>query len=198
MWKESSPEEDSKLVARCQEGDPLAFEELVRKYQQSVINLVYHYIGYKNNVEDIAQKIFIKIFFSLPKFDINRPFFPWLYRIAINQCYDELRHARRKKTYTFSELNLEDASSIEKLISQNETSTRSDENQAEIQALMHKMLAQLPHHQREVILLRDIEAIPYAEIAAILKCTEQAARLKVFRARNRLKTILEKVLPKKQ
>jgi len=196
VWKASSPEEDSKLVARCQEGDPLAFEELVRKYQQSVTNLVYHYIGYKNDVEDIAQKIFIKIYYSLPKFDIKRPFFPWLYRISINQCYDELRHARRSKMYTFSELNLEDANSIEKLISQNEISTRSDENRAEIQALMHKLLAHLPDHQRKVIILRDIEAIPYAKMAAILKCTEQAARLKVFRARNRLKTILEKVLPK--
>jgi RNA polymerase sigma-70 factor (ECF subfamily) len=196
VWKESSPDEDRELVARCQEGDPLAFEELVRKYQQSVINLVYHYIGHKIDVEDIAQKIFIKVYFSLPKVDIRRPFFPWLYRIAINQCYDELRHARRRKTYTFSELNLEDAGSIEKLIDHTKTSVRSDENRTETQALLHKILAQLPDHQREVIVLRDIEAISYARIAEILKCTEQAARLKVFRARSRLKTILEKVLPK--
>ena len=198
MWKESSPDEDSSLIARCQEGDPLAFEELVRKYQQSITNLVYHYIGYKDDVEDIAQKVFVKIYFSLPKFDIKRPFFPWLYRIAINQCYDELRQIRRRRTYTFSELNLEDSNSIEKLIGQAEPSVRSDKERAELQALLSKILGQLPDHQRRVIILRDIEAIPYVEIAGILKCTEQAARLKVFRARNRLKKILEKVLPKRQ
>jgi RNA polymerase sigma-70 factor (ECF subfamily) len=198
VWKESSPDEDSSLIARCQEGDSLAFEELVRKYQQSVTNLAYHYIGHKDDVEDVAQKIFVKIFFSLPKFDIKRPFFPWLYRIAINQCYDELRQIRRRRTYTFSELNLEDSNSIEKLIGQTEPSVRSDEERAELQALLSKILGQLPDQQRKVIIMRDIEAIPYVEIAGILKCTEQAARLKVFRARNRLKKILEKVLPKSQ
>ena len=192
MWNENSPEEDSELVARCHEGDPLAFEELVRKYQQSVLNLVYHYIGYRGDVEDVAQKIFIKIYFSLPKFDTRRPFFPWLYRIAINQCYDELRHIRRRKTYTFSELNLEDSASIEKILGSTEPAGQSDRNRGEMQELLQKVLAQLSDPQRKVIILRDIEGISYSEIAAILKCTEQAARLKVFRARNRLKKILSK------
>ncbi len=195
MWNESSPEEDRDLIARCQQGDRLAFEELVRKYQKPVSNLVYHYIGYRSDVEDIAQKIFIKIHFSLPKFDIERPFFPWLYRIAINQCYDELRRLRRRKTYTFSELNLEDAASIERILASTETAGIPDRSQSEMQALLHKILSQLPDSQRKVIVLRDIEGIPYNEIAAVLKCTEQAARLKVFRARNRLKKILEKILP---
>ena len=193
MWNESSPEEDRELVARCREGDSLAFEELVQKYQQPVLNLVYHYIGYRGDIEDVAQKIFIKIYFSLPKFDIRRPFFPWLYRITINQCYDELRHIRRRKTYTFSELNLEDAASIEKILGSSEPVGQSDQNRREMQALLQKVLSQLSDHQRKVIILRDIEGIPYTEMAAILKCTEQAARLKVFRARNRLKKIMEKV-----
>jgi RNA polymerase sigma-70 factor (ECF subfamily) len=194
VWNEHSPEKDSELVARCHEGDPLAFEELVRKYQQSVLNLVYHYIGCRSDIEDVAQKIFIKIYFSLPKFDVGRPFFPWLYRIAINQCYDELRHIRRRKTYTFSELNLEDSASIEKILGRTESSDQPDRNRGEMQELLQKVLAQLSDHQRKVIILRDIEGIPYSEMAAILKCTEQAARLKVFRARNRLKKILNKKL----
>ena len=194
MWNEFSPEEDRELIARCREGDPLAFEELLQKYQQPVLNLVYHYIGNRGDVEDVAQKIFVKVYFSLQKFDTRRPFFPWLYRIAINQCYDELRHIRRKKTYTFSELNLEDSASIEKILSTTEPAGQFDQNRREMQALLQKVLSQLSDHQRKVIILRDIEAIPYVEMAAILKCTEQAARLKVFRARNKLKNILKKVL----
>jgi RNA polymerase sigma-70 factor (ECF subfamily) len=177
VWHKSSQEDDRILVARCREGDTSAFDELVQKYQKSVINLVYHYFGQGNDIEDIAQKIFIKVYFSIQKFDLKRPFFPWLYRISINQCYDELRHIRRRKTYTFSELNLEDAASIEKVIGGTEPAGLSDQKRAEMQALLHKVLSQLPDSQREMIILRDIEAIPYAEIAAILKCTEQAARL---------------------
>ncbi len=196
MWQEPYPDDDQKLVARCQKGDAGAFEELVRKYQQTIFNIAYHYVGYKNEVEDVAQKIFTKIYFSLPKFDLKRPFFPWLYRIAINQCYDELRRIRRQKTHTFSELSLEDAGSIENLISQNEIPVLPDEDRKEMQALLQKVLRQLPDQQRSAIILRDLEAIPYSKIAEILKCTEQAARLKVFRARARLKTLVEKALQK--
>ncbi len=196
MLQEPNPDDDRDMVGRCQKGDSLAFEELVRKYQQTVFNLAYHYLGSRNEIEDVAQKIFTKIYFSLPKFDSRRPFFPWLYRIAINQCYDELRRIRRQKTHTFSELSLEETSSIEKLISQNEVPQPSDESRQEMQALMQKMLNQLPNQQRLAIVLRDFEVIPYSQIAETLKCTEQAARLKVFRARARLKILIEKALQK--
>ena len=196
MLQEAYPDDDRRLVEQCQKGDALAFEELVRKYQQTVFNLAYHYIGYRNDVEDVAQKIFTKIYFSLPKFDIRRPFFPWLYRIAINQCYDELRRIRRQKTHTFTELSLDDTGSIEKLLSRNETPPDSDDDRQELQALLRKMLDQLPDQQRMAVVLRDLEVIPYSKIAEILKCTEQAARLKVFRARARLKTLLERAMKK--
>jgi RNA polymerase sigma-70 factor, ECF subfamily len=196
VWKEPYPDEDRKLVVRSQEGDQTAFEELVRKYQQVILNLAYHYIGRRDEIEDIAQKVFLKVYFSLPKFDTKRPFFPWLYRIAINQCYDELRRAKRQKIHTFSELSLDETSSIEKLINQSEIPPSSDDNRQEMYALLHRMLDQLPGHQRMAVVLRDIEQIPYVKMAEILKCTEQAARLKVFRARIRLKTLMEKAMQK--
>jgi RNA polymerase sigma-70 factor (ECF subfamily) len=192
--KEPYADEDRALVARCRKGDELAFEELVRKYQQTVLNLAYHYLGYQKDFEDVAQKIFAKVYFALPKFDTRRPFFPWLYRIAVNQCYDELRRMRRLKTRTFSELSTEETNSIENLISMNEVSPASDEDRQEMLALLNKMLDQLPDQQRMAIVLRDIEDIPYSRMAEILKCTEQAARLKVFRARSRLKILVGKAL----
>lgn len=194
MLQEPYPDDDRRLVERCQKGDPLAFEELVRKYQQTVFNLAYHYVGYRNEVEDVAQKIFIKVYFSLPKFDLKRPFFPWLYRIAINQCYDELRRIRRQKIHTFTELSLEETGSIEYLLRQNEIPPPPAEDRQELPALLRKMLGQLPDQQRMAIVLRDLEVIPYSKIAEILKCSEQAARLKVFRARARLKTLVERAL----
>ena len=192
--KEPAFEDDRELVDRCQKGDELAFEELVRKYQQTVFNLVYHNMGYNNDTEDISQKVFSKIYFSLPKFDNRRPFFPWLYRIAINQCYDELRRTRRRRVHTFTELSLIEADSIEKLMNRNNSQPASDEDSKEMHALLRKMLDQLPAPQRTAILLRDIESIAYDQMAQILQCSEQAARLKVFRARARLKELMEKAL----
>jgi len=196
VWKESDSDEDRQLVARHREGDSLAFEQLVKKYQQTVLNLVYHYIGSRNDIEDAAQKIFTKIYFSLAKFDVRRPFFPWLYRIAINQCYDELRKIRRQKVHTFSELSMEESSRIENLISKEGIARDDAEDQKEMHVLLRRILDQLPEQQRLSVVLRDIEGIPYAKMAEILKCTEQAARLKVFRARTRLKNLMEKALRK--
>ncbi len=198
MEKDPYSEDDSDLIRRCKKGDESAFEEIVRKYQQTVSNVVYHNIGHRGDVEDVAQKIFTKVYFSLSKFDDNRPFFPWLYRIAINQCYDELRRLRRQKVRTFTELNLEDTDRIEALVSQNEIPPSSPQDSKEIHALLLKLLGGLPDRQKMAIVLRDIEDVSYERMAEILNCTEQAARLKVFRARSRLKQLVERALRRKE
>ncbi len=198
MDREAHTEEDRGLVDRCKKGDEQAFEQLVRKYQQTVFNLVYHNIGYRADVEDIAQKVFSKIYFSLPKFDNKRPFFPWLYRIAINQCYDELRRARRRKVRSFTELSLEDADAIERLMNQSEATPVVADDSQEMHALLYKMLDQLPEQQRSAIVLRDLEDVPYEKMAEIMGCSEQAARLKVFRARARLRELMEKALRRQE
>ena len=198
MEKDPYSDDDSDLIRRCKKGDESAFEEIVRKYQQTVFNVVYHNIGHRGDVEDVAQKIFTKVYFSLSKFDDNRPFFPWLYRIAINQCYDELRRLRRQKVRTFTELNLEDTDRIEALVSQNEIPPSSPQDSKEIHALLLKLLGGLPDRQKMAIVLRDIEDVSYERMAEILNCTEQAARLKVFRARARLKQLVERALRRKE
>jgi RNA polymerase sigma-70 factor (ECF subfamily) len=197
VGKEENTERDRDLVRRCQEGDDTAFEELVRLYQQTVFNVIYHNIGNRNDVEDIAQKVFAKIYFSLGKFDNKRPFFPWLYRIAINQCYDELRHIKRRKIFTFTELSLDDGDQIEKFLNQTEQPSESADDKENEHALLRKILNLLPEQQRTAIVLRDLEEVSYHEMAEIMKCTEQAARLKVFRARARMRELLEKSMRRK-
>lgn len=171
---------------------------LVRKYQQTIVNLVYHNIGGRADVEDIAQKIFSKVYFSLPKFDNKRPFFPWLYRIAVNQCYDELRRVRRRKVFTFTDLSLDDSDAIEHLLSRSEVAQPPAEEREELHALLHKLLGQITEQQRMAIVLRDLEDVPYDQVAEALNCTEQAARLKVFRARARLRALIDKALRRQQ
>jgi RNA polymerase sigma-70 factor, ECF subfamily len=197
LWnKLFSDKEDCELAARCQKGDSLAFEALVRKHRQEVLKLAFYYLRHRDYAEDVVQKIFTKVYLSLPMFDIHRPFFPWLYRIAIHKCYDELRSMRCRKVFTFSELSLDETEKIEKLISRNEVSPVSDDNRREMHALLHRVLDQLPDPHRMAMVLRHIEALPYAKIAETMMCTEQAARLRVFRARALFKTLIEKALKK--
>jgi RNA polymerase sigma-70 factor, ECF subfamily len=198
FYQDRSPEADRNMVTRCQKGDQLAFEELVRKYQQTVFNLVYHSMGSHMDVEDVAQKIFSKVYFSLPKFDSRRPFFPWLYRIAVNQCYDELRRLKRRRVLTFTDLSIEEAERIEKLVNDHGQAQVPQEDRQEIYDLLHRVMDQLPAQQKAALVLRDLESIPYEKMAELLNCTEQAARLKVFRARVRLRDLMEKALRRKR
>ncbi len=197
-FKAPFPEEDHQLVARCKKGDERAFEELVRKYQQTVFNLIYHHLGHRSDVEDIAQKIFIKVYFSLERFDNKRAFFPWLYRIILNQCYDELRHVRRQRVHTFTDLSLHEVEAIERLINQSDLTSPPAEDRQELYSLLYKLLDQLPDKQRTAVVLRDLEEVPYERMAEILGWTEQAARLKVFRGRARLRELMGRALRKRE
>jgi RNA polymerase sigma-70 factor (ECF subfamily) len=138
------------------------------------------------------------VYFSLPRFDSDRPFFPWVYRIAVNQCYDELRRTRRRRSLTFSELNLQDTDNIENLIRQEDIAQTRTEERDELHDLLHKMLDRLPEKQRNALVLRDLEDIPYDKMAGLLNCSEQAARLKVFRARTRLRNMMLKAMRRRE
>jgi RNA polymerase sigma-70 factor (ECF subfamily) len=106
IWSSSSLQ-DQALISRSQNGDQLAFETLVLKYRRQLLSLVCWHAGPAADADDILQLILCKVYFSLKSFDINRPFYPWLRRIAVNRCFDERRRLRRRKALTFAELELE-------------------------------------------------------------------------------------------
>jgi RNA polymerase sigma-70 factor (ECF subfamily) len=193
-------EEDRELIERCQGGDQAAFESLVRKYQRELFHLVSWNVGNAAEAEDIVQEVLCKIYVSLPRFDNDRPFFPWLRRVAINQCYDELRRVRRRRILKFTELNEKDARVLERLMADSKMDSPASSPQVgdELRSLMLKILDRLPEKQRMAIVLRDFKQIPYEEMADIMKCSSQAVRLKVFRARARLRMLLTRALRRQE
>ena len=164
------------------------------RHQHTIFNLAYYYLGSHSEVEDVGLRIFAKIYCSLPKINLRQAFSPWFYRITINECHNELNRIRRQKPFTFIASNLENADRIETLTSNNEAWLAPDSDPQEIRALLQERLDRLPDRERVAILLRDLQVIPYAQIAEILNCTEQAGRLKVRRARARLKTLISGAL----
>jgi RNA polymerase sigma-70 factor (ECF subfamily) len=98
---------------------------------------------------------------------------------------------------TFTDLSLEEVETIERLIGQGEVAPRSDDERKEMHDLLFTLLDRLPEKQRTAVILRDLEEIPYDKMAQTLGWTEQAARLKVFRGRARLKELMERALRRK-
>jgi RNA polymerase sigma-70 factor (ECF subfamily) len=187
---EPSNMQDRTLISRTQSGDHVAFEELVQKYRHQLLNLVCWHAGPAADTDDVLQAILCKVYFSLKKFDINRPFYPWLRRIAVNRCFDERRRLRRRKTMTFAELGF-DAPEVEMEALPNfSTSYYSNEKHDDLSDMLAVALGQLSGEYQQVLVLHYLEQLPYEDVAAALDCSPQAARVKACRAKAALRRIL--------
>lgn len=186
MW-DSSNLEDRNLVSRSKDGDHAAFEALVSKYQRQLTALVHRYAGPSTDKEDLLQVLLCKIYFSLNSFDTDRPFYPWLRRIAVNLCCDERRRLRRRAR-TFTEL--EDPE-IDTRHSTSFVNSYSAASRQEMNVILQQAIGLLPRRDQEVIALHHLQQRPYEEIGAILKCTTRTARVRAFRARVALRRLLE-------
>src|ERR1700741_7046 len=101
--------DDRELVRRAQAGDKEAFEELVRRHQQRVFAVASGILRRREDVEDIAQQVFVKAYFSLKRFDQRAAFSTWLYKITVNECWDLLRKKKVRPLLYESDLSEEQA-----------------------------------------------------------------------------------------
>ncbi len=184
---------DPELVADALDGDPKGFEELVRRHQSLVFRIVYHYLGRRNEVEDIAQEVFLKVFRSMGQYDRRRPFKAWLSRIAVNSCFDELRKSRVRKERLFSQLAEEEQSRLETCYAKFRGGQGLDEAEAEsLWQWLQRQLQELSEKDRMVFVLREVEGWDYSAIAESLDTSERAIRVRMSRARKLLIEALEK------
>lgn len=187
---------DSELISNTLEGDQKAFEELIRRYQSFVHNIVYHYFGKREDVEDIAQEVFLKVYQGLPGFDAERPFRHWLGRITSNMCIDEFRKRKRSRMISLeTDLGKEEKANLDQLYQEAEANSfLSSGSSEEGLELLEKAMSTLPEKDRMAYVLREIEGLDYEEIGSMLGSSVVAARIRVSRTRQQLKKKLEVML----
>ena len=186
---------DAQLVKATLEGEPHAFEEIVGRYQRLVFNIVYHYLGRRGEVEDLAQEVFLKVFRSLDTFDAKRPLKAWISRITANTCLDEVRKARKRKIQLFADLGRDEEDRVEYFYERfSQHSTLSERDVQELFELLEKLMGRLNEKDKMAFVLRELEGLSYPEIAQALQTTELAARIRVSRSKRRLQKDLEQVL----
>ncbi len=142
------------------------------------------------DAEEAAQDIFVKTYHSLPKFKGDSSFSTWLYRITTNHCLDVLRKKNRRKTVSLDALVEQNGDMIRNLFSTAETTTSQMENRQ----LIDKILSTLPEDYRNILTLREADGLEYLEIAEILKCSLDAVKGRLSRARKQLQENLRPFL----
>lgn len=177
---------DLNLVERTIAGDESAFEELVKKYQHSVLNTIYRYIGNYSEAEDIAQDVFVKVWRKIKSFKGEAKFSTWLYRIVVNQCLDYRRKSKRKTAVVSLDEKLEEGKIPESL------TVGIDFEQKKRESIVRQAINELPDKQRIAMILAKYEAKSYQEIADIMNISLSNVASIIYRAKENLKV---KLLP---
>jgi RNA polymerase sigma-70 factor (ECF subfamily) len=183
--RERENERDIACVIRTREQDVNAFEDIVRRYTPMFFSLAQQLMGYRHadEIEQVVQEIFIRIFTNLKKFDTSKRFYPWAYTIAINYIRTERRKKRRIKELPYRDELLQTgghgiADPSEAVIAKQ---ARTD---------VHKALWTVKKKYRDTFVLRVIEGLSVAETAKALRISESAVKIHLFRAKKQLKNLL--------
>ncbi len=186
---------DKVLIEQVKNGNKMAYDLLVLKYQQRIINLVFRFVKNHSDAQDVAQDTFIKAYRALPNFRGESAFYTWLYRIAVNTAKNYLVSQARRSAG--SELDVSEVEQINRSSALREQAT--PENllmKDELQDIILKTIKNLPDELYSAIMLREVEGLSYEEIATVMECPIGTVRSRIFRAREaidvEIKFLLEK------
>jgi RNA polymerase sigma-70 factor (ECF subfamily) len=174
---------DEELIARFQEGDTYAFDQLVRRYKDPLLNFIYRFVGDLVEAEDIVQETFYRVYKNKHYYKEVAKFSTWIYTIAGNLAKTELRRRRRRKLFSIHKDSREEKD-IE--LPDIKSDPEKKVNTALTEKIIEKAIRNLPEKFRQVIILRDVQEFSYEEISSILKVPLGTVKSRVNRARLRL------------
>lgn len=181
---------DEELVEDVKKGNIDAFEDIVKKYENKVYGIVFHMMKNQNEVEDLAQEVFLKVYKNLDRFKGDSSLYTWIYKITVNLCLDELKK-RKNIIYLDEKISVEDGE-IDKELPSNERSQEELYEDKELKENLHRCINKLPDKQKMMIVLRDIKGFSYDEIAKITNNKIGTVKSQINRARLKLKELLDK------
>jgi RNA polymerase sigma-70 factor (ECF subfamily) len=177
-------DEDAALVARLRAGEENAYREFVETYQDRIHTVTARVCGSVHEAEDLAQETFLKAFAAIGRFRGNSALFTWLYRIAVNTSRDYLAHRRRRPAVQLDDTIGEPPSPADR---PDEAAMREEERRR-----VRRALDELPEPFRTTLVLREMEGHAYDEIATILGVSIGTVESRIFRARCKLRVLLER------
>lgn len=171
----TSPAQDAQLLARVVDGDHDAFTEIMRNHEDRVFSVCLRIMGNREQALDATQETFLTTFRKANQFKGNSALGTWIYRIAVNTCYDQLRKQKRRKTDPMPEHFDPADSSAEDAVAA-----------AGFRPEIQRALAAIPEDFRTAVILSDIEGIGLPDVAEILEIPVGTVKSRVFRGRRLL------------
>src|SRR3954447_13320066 len=159
---ENTPE--GALVRRAQAGDETAFQEIVERNQSKVFSIIHGIVRQRNDVEDIAQQVFAKVYFSLRNFDFRSSLITWIYKITVNECFDYLRKKKVRKLVYESDMSEDEVRRVENSEPSVDRQTPADTNLTQRDYVM-KLLTRVSEEERMLLMMKEVEGFSVEELA---------------------------------
>ncbi|KAA3656280.1 MAG: RNA polymerase subunit sigma-24 [Calditrichaeota bacterium] len=182
---------DEELIARFQQGDIYAFDLIVKRYKQQLLNFVFRFLNNRELAEDVVQETFLRVYRKRHAYKQVAKFSTWIYTIAGNLSRTELRRRKRRKLFSLSDIGMEEK---DYEIASDEFNPEKYTNTVMHEKIIQREINKLSSKFREVILLRDVQGLAYEEIAEIVNVPLGTVKSRVNRARLRLQEQLKKSL----
>lgn len=182
---------DEDLIARCKTelpGDTRSYELLVQRHMNSVYSLIYRIVTNREEAEDLAQEVFVKVYHNIRKFEQQSSFSTWLYRVATNTALDALDKMKRRPQPAArrnSGQNAENEEEADPLHLQPSTLAGPEESviQAELRDCINRVLKKLNREQARLLVMRDFNDLSYDEISKMFELGLSAVKMRIHRAR---------------
>ena len=182
---------DEDLIERFQNGDLYAFDLIVKRYKNQLLNFVYRFLGNTEEAEDLVQETFLRVYRNRKAYQKVAKFSTWIYTIAGNLAKTELRKRKRRKFFSISDLGYNEKDYD---ISDEAYNPEKDVDGRMKEEIIHKEIDALSPKVREVILLRDVQQLSYEEISQIVNIPLGTVKSRVNRGRLKLQEKLKHIL----
>ena len=175
---------EPEVVGRARKGDAQAFNQIVQAVRKPILGTIRRLIGNPDDVEDVAQEVFVRVYYSLDQLRSDEGFEPWLYRLTVNAAYDYLRRKRRKHESRMSDLGEEQVTMAE--AAEGTRLSVDAVRKTKARELVDSLLAEVPEEDRVLLLLTEVEGLSLKELEVIYEVKENALKVRLFRARQRV------------
>lgn len=175
---------DFELIESARGGNDAAFNQVVLAYRKRILGTISRLIGRPEDVEDVGQEVFLRLYFSLDQLRTAEVFEPWLYRLTVNAAYDYLRRQKRRHESRMSDLS-EQQVMMADAVAGGKVS-KEEVRRTNIKEFVDSLLDSVSEEDRVLLTLKEVEGLSLKELEQVYQVNENALKVRLFRARQRV------------
>lgn len=175
---------EPETIEKARGGDGSAFNQLVLAYRRRILGTISRLIGRPEDVEDVAQEVFVRLYYSLDQLRTAEVFEPWLYRLTINAAYDYLRRLKRRGESRMADLSEQQVAASDALAGHRQDFD--DRQKGQIREFVEALFRNVSEEDRLLLTLKEVEGLSVKELEQIYNVNENALKVRLFRARRRV------------